>query len=133
MIDYESAIFSSVATALRTAYPGINVESVENYSPSSFPFVSLVEISNSVYTPTRDSSHGENHAVVGFEANVYTNKTSGRKTEAKQIANSLDEAMTTLGFTRISYVSASLDDASKYRIVTRYNAIIDANGVIYRR
>lgn len=133
MIDYEAEVFSTVEAALSTAYPGITVESVENYSPSAFPFVSIVEISNYAYVPSQDSASNENHASIAYEVNVYSNKASGRKKECREIASAVDAEMQRLGFTRITATPVSLDDASKYRLAMRYQAVISAAGVIYRR
>lgn len=36
MIDCENQIFTKLATALRTAYPGINVQGTVTYTPSVF-------------------------------------------------------------------------------------------------
>lgn len=133
MIDYETDIFDAVADALTTAYPNITVDSVETFSPSSFPFVSIVEIDNSTYLRSRDSSNNENHANIAYEVNVFSNAVTGKKAECKSILNTLDAVMIRLGFTRINSSPVTLDDASKYRLASRYVATIGKNGVIFRR
>ena len=133
MIDYENQIFTAVATALKASYPNITVESIENYGPASFPHVSLVEIKNMCVVGTQDSSSNENHAEIDYELNVTVNNRGGRKREAKAIAACADEVMMRLGFTRITASPISFDEATKYRIVIRYTAVISKDGVIYRR
>ena len=133
MIDFEAELFTEVESVLSSEYPGINVESVENYSPSVFPSVSIVEIGNSVYVPTQDSGNVENHATVSYEINVYSNKVTGRKKECKEIAQTIDGVMARFGFIRLTAVPVVLDDASRYRLAMRYTAVISKTGVTYRR
>lgn len=133
MIDFEAEVFSTVESALTSAYPGISVESVENYSPSVFPSVSIVEIGNGAYELTQDSGSMENHATVSYEINVHSNRASGRKKECKEIAAVIDNVMAGLGFTRLTATPVVLDDASRYRLAMRYSAVISKTGVIYRR
>lgn len=133
MIDIENQIFTAVATALRAEFPSITVEGITNYSPSSFPFVSLEETDNYSYDATRDTNSNNNHSVVTYEANIYSNKTSTRKSEAKDILAVLDTTLLNLGFTRTVRQPINLDDASKYRIFARYVAIVGEDETIYRR
>ena len=60
-----------------------------------------------------------------YEINIYSNKSSGKKAEAKAIANTLDEAMAEKGFTRsFREQIPNLKDATIYRIVIRYQGVI---------
>ena len=128
MIDVENEIFTKVATELRTQFPKVNVYSEDVRSPSSFPCVSIVEADN--YTV---SGSNENHANLMYEVNVYSNKTSGKKTECKEIIAIIDDILLGLGFTRTMKNPVSMDDATIYRMVTRYTAIVSTNQTIYRR
>lgn len=133
MIDYESQIYTKVETALTAAFPNVTVASVEDYNPSALPFVSVVEIDNQAYALSRDTDSNENHAVLVYEINVMSDKRGGRKSNCKAITAVVDSAMQRMGFTRLMSNPVSLDDATKYRMVLRYTAIISKNGVIYRR
>ncbi len=133
MIDIENAVFTEVATALRESFPTISVESITTYSPSSFPCVCIEESDNYSLLTTRDTSSNDNHAVVVFEVNVYSNKATGKKTEAKNILGTVDDVMNGLGFTRLTKNPINLDDATKYRIFARYRAVVSKNNTIYRR
>lgn len=133
MIDIENAVFTKVKSALTKKFSNITVESVTTYSPSKFPFVCLEETDNYAYRNSRDSGSNENHAVVVFEVNAYSNKTSKRKTECKAMITTVDEVMGELGFTRNSKTPINLDDATKYRIFARYTAVVSKNNTIYRR
>ena len=138
MIDVESKVFDTVSKALKTAFGSdFNVTSEYVPSPSRFPSVSLVEADNYV-TQRYRTLKIENAANCMYEANVYSNKTAGKKSEAKAVANVLDEAMADLGFTRtMRNTIPNLNDASIYRIVCRYEAVIipndDGNYYIHTR
>ena len=100
MIDIETEVFSIVSAEVRKKYPKIYMTGEYVKSPPSFPCVSLIETDNQVYRNTRDSGCIENHAQVLYEVNVYSNKTSGKKTECKAIIALIDSKMEALGFTR---------------------------------
>ena len=134
MIDYEHEIFKTVATVVREKYP--NIYMIGEYVKVSpkFPCVSLVEMDNQSYQRTEDSGSSENHASVMYEVNIYSNKTVGKKSECKEIAAIIDEQMLALGFARTMLQPIpNMDDATIYRMVGRYSAIISKNKAIYRR
>lgn len=134
MIDIENEVFNTVATEVRTKYPDIYMVGEYVKTPPKFPCVSLVEMDNQSYQSTEDSGSSENHAVLMYEVNVYSNKTVGKKSECKAIAALIDERMLALGFARTMLQPIpNLDDATIYRMVSRYSAIISKNKVIYRR
>lgn len=133
MVDVENELFTTVATALRAAYTGISVESITTYSPSKFPCVCIEETDNYSLTITGDTASNDNHAVVVYEVNVYSNKAGGRKSEAKAILNTVDGIMNDLGFTRLARTPINMDDATKYRLFARYRAAISNDKTIYRR
>ena len=131
MIDIESDVFDAVATAIETAHAGVTVASMYTPVPASFPFVSIVEADNRVLARMR-TTNVENAATVMYEANIYTNKPSNKKMEAKEIAATLDEKFAEIGFARtMKNEVPNLYDASIYRIVCRYEAVIDKDFWIY--
>ena len=131
MIDLENDIFTAVATALRTAHSGIFVTGEYVPVPPKFPAVSIVEADNRVVEGLR-TLNIENAARVMYECNVYSNKANGKKSEAKAIANTLDTAFASIGFTRtLKNQVPNFNDATIYRIVCRYEAIIDKDFWIY--
>lgn len=134
MIDIESEVFSIVSKATRAKYPKIYMTGEYVKSPPSFPCVSLIETDNQIYRNTRDSGTIENHAQVLYEVNVYSNKTSGKKAECKAIIAFIDTQMEALGFTRtLMNPVPNEEDATVYRMVARYRAIVSKEKVIYRR
>lgn len=133
MIDAENAIFTKVATALRSAYSGILVQGRTTFAPSSFPCVCIEEADSYSYRKTRDTGSNENHVQVMYEVNVFSNKEAGAKGECKQIFSTIDGIMNGLGFTRTSKIPVAMDDATKYRLNGRYQAVIGTDHTIYRR
>lgn len=133
MIDIESELYTIIRDALVSKFPNITVSGLEERMPPSFPFVSIVEADNTTRTDTIDSGSFENHANVMYEVNVYSNKTNGRKSEAKAILAEIDFQLITRGFARTSSQAVSMDSASLYRLVTRYVAAVSKDKVIYRR
>lgn len=131
MIDLESDIYDYVAKALRAAHRGIDVKAEYVELPAKLPHVSIVEADNRILSRMR-TNNIENAVTVMYQANIYSNKVATRKSEAKAIANTLDEAFTEIGFTRTFRQQVpNLNDATIYRIVCRYEAVIDKNFVIY--
>lgn len=131
MIDLEADVFDTVATALRAAYAGIYVVGEYVPAPPRFPAVSIVEADNRVVENMR-TTNIENAVSVMMEVNIYSNKASGKKSEAKAIAATLDEVFASIGFTRtLRNQVPNLNDATIYRIVCRYEAIVDKDLWIY--
>lgn len=134
MIDIENEVFNTVSTVVRTAYPDIYMVGEYVKTPPRFPCVSLVEMDNQCYQRTEDSGSLENHVSVMYEVNIYSNKTTGKKSECKAIAALIDEQMMALGFARTMLQPIpNIDDATIYRMVGRYSAVISKDKVIFRR
>ena len=134
MINVESEIFSKIAESVRAAYPTVFISGEYVRTPPKFPFVSLVEMSNTAYDRTQSSGGLENHATLMYEVNVYSNKTSGKKSECKAIAALIDDELATLGFSRTMLQPIpNMDDATIYRMTGRYTAVISKDKKLYRR
>ena len=134
MINVENEIFSRVAKAVRDAYPSAFVSGEHLRTPPKFPFVSLIEMSNTAYDRTQTDGDLENHASLMYEVNVYSNKASGKKSECKAIAALIDNEFATLGFSRTMLQPIpNMDDATIYRITGRYTAVVSKEKKLYRR
>lgn len=131
MIDLENDVFDVVAKELRAAHKGIYAVGEYVPAPPKFPAVSIVEADNRVLERMR-TLNIENAATVMYEVNIYSNKASGKKTEAKAIAATLDAEFSKIGFTRtMKNQVPNFNDATIYRIVCRYEAIVDKDFWIY--
>ena len=134
MIDIENEVFDRVAKRVREQFPNIFMTGEYVMSPPSFPVASLVEMDNSALESTMDSGSNENHANVMYEVNVYSNKTSGKKTECKSILALIDTEMTAMGFVRSTLTPVPNEyDSTIYRMVGRYRAAVSTDHKIFRR
>lgn len=126
MIDVESLVFTPIAQAVRAQFTGANVTGEYVREPPKFPHVSLVESDNYISIRHRDNSKTEKYATVMYEVNVYSNKTGGKKTEARAILSLIDEMMCALNFTRIAMTPVpNLENSTIYRLTARYRAETD--------
>ena len=127
----ENDVYDIAAKALRGNHNGVWVSGEYVPVPSSFPAVTILESDNRVYQEMRTTTI-ENATRVTYECNVYSAKTSGKKSEAKAIANTLDDVFESLGFTRTARTQApNLNDATIYRLYLRYEAVVDSDLWIY--
>lgn len=134
MINIENDVFDYVYERVVEKFPDLHMSGEYVKSPPSFPSSSLVEMDNTTYTGTQTSSDNENHASVMFELNVYSNKKVGKKSECKAIVSFIDEIMISLGFNRkLLQPVPNMDDATIYRMLARYDAVVAKNKTIYRR
>lgn len=128
MVDIESDVFDTVATELRSQHAGIWVAGEFVDTPARFPAVTIVEADNRIFERMRTRTI-ENAVRVMYEVQIFSNKASGKKEEAKEIADTADEVFASRGFTRTMRSQvANLKDATIYRIVCRYEAIVGENG-----
>ena len=134
MVNVENEIFNIIAKAVRTAYPGAYVIGEYIIAPAKFPCVSIVEMNNVAYDRTQTSGSLENHADVTYEVNIYSNKTSGKKSECKAIASLIDDEFATLGFSRTMLQPIpNVDDATIYRMLGRYRGVVSKDKYVFRR
>lgn len=134
MIDFENEIFTNVATDVRREHPGAVVKGEYVRSPATFPMVAISEVENIMVDELMDSTHEEKYSALGYRLQVFSNKAGGKKSEAKAIFATADKKMRSLGFRRITYsTTPEIYDSTIYSITATYEAIVDVNGVIYKR
>lgn len=133
MIDLESDIYSYVEDIIKTAHSNVFVSSQYVQTPDKLPAVTIVEADNRVRQDMSSSSGIENAVSVMYEVNVYSNKSSGKKLQAKQIAETVDNAFTEIGLVRtLREQIPNMKDATIFRIVCRYEGSIDKDFWIYQ-
>lgn len=125
MIDIENSVLNTVANALRAIYgDGISIYGEYVETPSVFPSVSLVEDDNTEAETNRTLARlPETAANLMYTANVYSNKATGKKTEAKAIMDIVDGCMHKLGFRRTMRSQLPNVDRTIYRVTARYTQI----------
>lgn len=124
MIDIENMVIDKVYKAVIAQYPTANVTSEFTDTPSKFPCVAIYEGDNSTYTKSQDNELREHHAFVMYEVQVFSNKTSGRKSEAKKILKIVDDTLQDIKFTRTFMNPIPNQDKSIYRYIARYEAVV---------
>lgn len=132
MIEFESEIYSTVAKAVKAYNSSCFTAGEYTDTPAKFPAMLLFQADNSVYQRMR-TINIENADQVMFTVYVFSNKVGTKKQEAGEIMNIVDDEMTKLGFTRTSRTPVpNLEDSSIYQIVSRYEAVVDKDLIIYQ-
>ncbi|MEG2769287.1 MAG: hypothetical protein RR902_00545 [Oscillospiraceae bacterium] len=133
MIDIENIVFNCVAAPLRKAVTGISISGETVKTPSKFPYVELIEKSNTVCLKSQDENV-ENHANLMYEINIYSNLTTGKKPQCRKIMSIIDTEFQKIGFTRtFMQPIPNIEDYTIYRITARYVAVAGKNNDIYRK
>ena len=134
MLDFLNEIFTTVATAVRATHSDVTVTGEYTRKPSKLPAVTLDETENVMVGELVDSSKEERYSGLTYRLQVFSNKTSGKKAEARAIFATADGAMRSLGFRRITYTTTpEIYESTIYSITATYEAVIAANGVTYKR
>ena len=134
MIDKLNEIFTSVATSVRGKHTGTTVTGEYTRKPSKFPAVTLDEIQNVVVDRLEDSSKAENFAGVTYRLQVFSNKRTGKKAEAREIFATADAEMRRMGFRRVTYTTTpEIYDSTIYNITATYEAVVSSAGYVYTR
>ena len=132
MIDIESAVFDTVATAFSAAYPNGSRYGAIPDSPASFPCLTLIETDNYTYENSLTADLKEHDAWLTYEVNIYSNKVSGAKQECKAIMALVDNEMQNLGFVRITCTQTNNANQKIYRITARYRGVVSEDYRVYR-
>lgn len=124
MVEVENLVIDTIKNRLISEGLTVSISSVGERTPSTFPAVSIYEADNYSYRKTQDDVSREHHASLMYSVNVYSNKKSGAKQEAKQIFAIVDDELQSFKFTRTSMFPDANQDKSIYRIVARYEAVV---------
>lgn len=124
MIDIENKVLSVVRESVLAQYPTASVYGEYVEVPASFPCVTVTEDTNYTYVYTKDEQLAEHHAEVQYAVNVYSNKQTGAKLEAKAIMNIADNAMQGMKFWRTMTRQVPNVDRTIYRLIARYRAVV---------
>ncbi len=131
MIDYSNEIFNTVATHLRSAFPGIQVKGEFNLSPAKFPTVTLDETRN--IPAHQDSGTGTKYAAITYRVQVFSNKERGKRAEAREIYGAVDAVMQSLGLYAKTYTTTpTIYNSEIYCITATYEGVVGTDGTIYR-
>lgn len=127
MIDYENQIFKIIYDAVTGCDQDIYVTKEKSVAPPFFPAVYVEETDS--YTPsvyTQVSSYAEVATRVVTTVEVYSNKSSGKRQEAKSILTVVDDALRRNGFRRTTKNYLDLTDNNNHpiiRLLARYERL----------
>ena len=134
MINFNNEVFTNVARIVRETHTGTTVIGENTRQPSKFPTVTIDEIENVMLDRLEDSSNEEKFAGVTYKVQVFSNKTSGKKAEAREIFAAVDAQMRHMGFRRKTYTTTpEIYESTIYQISATYEAVISAAGYVYKR
>lgn len=124
MISLENQVIDAIDRELATAYPSAVVTAGYVRSSSQFPCVQVVEIDTRVLERASTLSTIEVMATVVIEINFFSNKTSSKKEECKELAAITDEVMENLGFMRTMLSQTpNYEDSTIFRMTGRWQKI----------
>ena len=139
MIDVESRVFTDLKAYVIAKLPALaltddNFDSSYNPSPAVFPHICIEQYDTYIDSQYESTADKETYRAIVFQIDVYSNNTSGKKTESKKIAGVIDDWFYSrnLKCTAMS-PTPNLNDATIYRLTSRYEGIADKNGQLYRK
>jgi hypothetical protein len=96
--------------------------------------VTLDETQNVMVDRLEDSTNEEKFAGVTYRLQVFSNKQSGKKAEARAIFATADAEMRRMGFRRVTYTTTpEIYDSTIYSISATYEAVVSTAGYVYKR
>lgn len=124
MIDIENLVIDKVFRAVNAAYPNAVCYSEYVEMPEAFPCVTIYEADNRSYRPSDDNQLSDHQVSVMYEINVYSDKQTGKKAEAKAIADIVDATMQSMKFSRNMRSQIPNIDRTIYRVTMRFEAVV---------
>lgn len=132
MIDISNELFTMLKQQAEANIEDVKVIGESQGTPSEFPTITFEEITN---IPTHlDSAKLNKYARLNYRIQVFSNKKSGKRAEARAIYKVVDEFMQSVGFHATTFSTTPafyLTDI--YQITSTYEAVADSSGNIFRR
>jgi hypothetical protein len=120
----ENEIFSAIATVLRSRFTGIFVTGEYVSAPSAFPSVSIVRSDSYPNRGNVALDLSDEQQIYIFDVNVYSNLTTGKKTQCVNIMDSIASEFKKLGFTQRTRSPIPNADSKVYREFARFQRTI---------
>ena len=125
MVDIENEVFNRVAQTLRKEFEGIQVYGERLAAMSKFPAVILIEDENSRPEGTKSLSNDTPlSAQLMYTAEIYSNKSVGKKTECKNIRDVVASEMNAMGFNQTYSDPTDNIDRTIFRYILRFTKTI---------
>ena len=113
-------IYEQVNTTSRPVYITGRIEPI----PPSFPAIYLVQLSTEDYAPALNLLSTDSARRVVWEAQIFTNKTTGAVDEAHEIMEDVSAAFKNIGFQLTYCYPVENADPSIYRLVMRVERLV---------
>lgn len=132
MIDLEMELFSKIKETLPE---GTNLSNLYEATPAVLPTISFLMSDNRVYEEAESSSGEEEAALLTFSVIGYCERTQEKKEICKGLIALCNTVMHSAGFRRtmMQPEEPKEESASIYKIMAKYEAVVDKNHIIYRR
>lgn len=130
MRDIENYVINAVNNAVTARYPSAEVSGEYIEQPASFPHIFVLQINKSDVSSYISTSGISSAQDVTIQVIIYSNRLGTAKSECKDIAETVDEAMKEMRF-RLSYQAHVPNfDTRIYRLIRRYTGTVrvSANG-----
>ena len=126
MLNVFPSVYTDIATPIRAAYPSVFMTGERVAAPTKFPCVMVVEADNYEDAAYRNNTLTEQITALMYEITVYSNLTSGKRSQCIDILQIIDDVMKRKNGTRIARVEGYLDTEGKiYMVTARYRAKTD--------
>jgi hypothetical protein len=132
MIDYSNPIFNRIAQKVWEVH-GKEVRVIGEYVdiPKEFPCVAIDETYN---IPTEIDSGKQKYAAVTYRVQVFSNKRSGKRAEAREIYSTVADEMYDINLMGKTYTTTpDVYNANIYQIRGTFEGVIREDGMIFRR
>lgn len=123
MNDIENYVYTQVRNAVKAAFVNADVSSEYVENPAKFPHICVEMTDSTVIAQYLTAQNREFASSQTFTANIFTN-TATAKSDAKAIAEVVDDVMKGLGFRRALYLRTPNIDRTIYRLTLRYEGIV---------
>ena len=119
MIDHESEVLTTVATAMRALVEGLVCLPEAPDTIATYPCIVLQQMDLSEPAEGRNLSNVMDFVQAMFQADIYSNSVRGSKARCKNMTSLLTNEMYKLGFTLVSLIP---ETPSQREGTTRYTA-----------
>ena len=120
MIDKENEIFKAVAKALHDKFNIYVIGAEMSDAPPKFPAVSFVQTNNATKTNYSTFNSLENVVSEDYKAEVFSNLTTGKEAQTKEITKVISDCLASLGYERTFCEMVPNVDSTISRRISKY-------------
>ena len=126
MLNVFPSVFTDIATPVRAATPGVFLTGERVAAPTTFPCVMVVEADNYEDPQYINNTLAEQITALMYEITVFSNLTSGKRSQCIEILQIIDDVIKRKNGRRIARVEGDFDTEGKiYMVTARYRMKTD--------